>query len=671
MLMRLAKPWYRRPGPAVAALVLLAAGLLSTWMALRANTPTPRPSVAVAAAARPAFRPATRPPFKTLGRVTSGGVSVEFRARHLDSARAADEALREGDNVAFSFKVVDLSTGSASTGANPAAWIVPGSPGEASDDRLCTKKAASLISGDLFNRSTVDFNVYYVITLHDDSIAVYDPLFSFGGTKLLAQVPLGGQAGDWRLSPDGGRLFVSLPASGRVVVIDTKSWEQVKVLETGRASGRLGVQPDGHYLWVADGAGPPEGGPSGVTVIDVELLRVVAHVDTGRGRHALAFDDDSTRAFVTNFESGTVSIIDVRSLRKVFECATGQRPVSVDGSAKSGWAYVAHEGDGVVTAIDGQTGSVAARLTLAPGLGHLRIAPGGRYGLVLNSARKELSVFDVSTHRVVQHAAFRSEPGRVAFSETMAYVVHGDSLAVSLIPLAQIGAEGRPLPVSEIPVGRNALGRVGPADTVVQAPGEAAVLIAHPSDRAVYFHREGMNAPTGTFKVSTGEPRAVLALDRGLRERSEPGDYEAVATLPLPGDFDVVFFNRSPRVVHCFPLKVDVDPARARTRTEGRVDFDWIGPVGGINAGREVALRFRLRDPLDGAPRKDLAKVGLVVMLSPGVWHERATAVHQGDGVFERAFAPPEPGVYYVYLHDPAARVVGAERPLRVLHAGP
>ena len=120
--MRLAKPWYRRPGPAVAALLLLAAGLLSTWMALRANTPTPKPSVAVAAAARPAFRPATRPPFKTLGRVTSGGVSVEFRARHLDSARAADEALREGDNVALSFKVVDLSTGSASTGANPAAW---------------------------------------------------------------------------------------------------------------------------------------------------------------------------------------------------------------------------------------------------------------------------------------------------------------------------------------------------------------------------------------------------------------------------------------------------------------------------------------------------------------------------------------------------------------------
>jgi hypothetical protein len=669
--MPLAKLWSRRPKTAVAALLLPAAALLSTWLALRANTPAPRPSVAVAAAPRPVFKPVARPPFKTLGRVTSGGASVEFRARHLDPARAADETFREGENVAFSFKVVDLATGSPLPRANPAAWIVPGSPGAAADDRLCTKKAASLISGDLFNRSTVDFNVYYVLTLHDDSVAVYDPLFSFGGTKLLAQVPLGGLAGDWQLSPDGARLFVSIPASGRVVVIDTKSCEQVKILETDRASGRLGVQPDGHYLWVADGADPPGEGSSGVTVIDADVLGVAAHVDTGRGRHTLAFDNDSTLAFVTNFESGTVSVVDVRSLRKVRDCLTGRGPVSVDVSTRSGWAYVAHEGDGGVAAVDRRTGSIAARVTLAPGLSHLRIAPGGRYGLVLNPARKELSVFDVSTHRVVQRANFRSEPERLAFSETMAYVVHGDSPAVSLLPLAQVGAEGRPLPVSEIPVGRNALGRVGPAETVVQAPGEAAVLIAHPSDRAVYFHREGMNAPSGTFKVSTGEPRAVLALDRGLRERSEPGDYETVTTLPLPGDFDVVFFNRSPRVVHCFPLTVEVDPDRARARTEGRVEFDWIGPAGGVNAGREVVLRFRLLDPLARVPKTNLAKVGLVIMLSPGVWHERATAVHQGDGVFDLAFTPPEPGVYYVYLRDPSARVVGPERPLRVLHAGP
>jgi DNA-binding beta-propeller fold protein YncE len=667
--MPLAKPWFRSPRTAVVALLLLAATLLSTWLAIRASTPGLKP--AVAAASRPAFRPVARPNFKTLGRVTSGGAAVEFRARHLDPARADDEMFRAGENVAFSFKVVDLATGSPLPRANPAAWIVPGSPGAAADDRLCTKKAASLISGDLFNRSTVDFNVYYVLTLHDDSVAVYDPLFSFGGTKLLAQVPLGGLAGDWQLSPDGSRLFVSIPASGRVVIIDTKSWEQEKLLETGRAAGRLGLQPDGHYLWVADGADPRGDGSSGVTVIDADALRVAAHIDTGRGRHALAFDNDSTLAFVTNLESGTVSVVDVRSLRKVRDCLTGQTPVSVEVSTRSGWAYVAHEGEGGVAAVDGQTGSVAARVTLAPGLSQFRIAPGGRYGLVLNPARKELSVFDVSTHRVIQHANFRYEPGRLAFSETMAYVVHRDSPAVSLLPLAQVGTEGRPLPVSEIPVGRNALGRVGPAETVVQAPGEAAILIAHPSDRAVYFHREGMNAPSGTFKVSTGEPRAVLALDRGLRKRFELGDYETVATLPLPGDFDVVFFNRSPRVIHCFPLTVEVDPDRARARTEGRVEFDWIGPAGEVSTGREVALRFRLLDPLARAPKTDVAKVGLVIMRSPGVWHERVTASHQGDGVFELAFTPPEPGVYYVYLRDPAARVVGPERPLRVLHAGP
>jgi hypothetical protein len=311
---------------------------------------------------------------------------------------------------------------------------------------------------------------------------------------------------------------------------------------------------------------------------------------------------------------------------------------------------------------------------MAPGLNQVRFAPGGRYGFVLNPARRELAIFEAATQQVLQRATFSTEPQRVAFSEAMAYVLHRDSPSVSAILLDRVGSEGRPIPVSELPMGRNPLvqdGLATSAEPLVPAPGAGAILLAHPTDRAVYYYREGMNAPMGTFKVSTGQPRAVLALDRSLRERSEPGEYEAVVKLPEPGAFDVVFVLDNPRVVHCFPLQVEPDPVLARARTEGKVNFEWLAPTGELHAGHEQTLKFRLIAAADGSPRTGLDQVHVAAVLSPGSWQDSLQAVHAGDGVFQVRLIPPRAGAYYLYLRDPRAPLFGPARPLRVLYVAP
>ena len=49
------------------------------------------------------------------------------------------------------------------------------------------------------------------------------------------------------------------------------------------------------------------------------------------------------------------------------------------------------------------------------------------------------------------------------------------------------------------------------------------MLVANAADQAVYYYREGMAAPMGTFKTYSCEPLAVMVVDRSLRERSDEG----------------------------------------------------------------------------------------------------------------------------------------------------
>src|SRR5262249_5635565 len=156
-----------------------------------------------------------------------------------------------------------------------------------------------------------------------------------------------------------------------------------------------------------------------------------------------------------------------------------------------------------------------------------------------------------------------------------------------------------------------------------------------------------MSAPMGTFKVSTGEPRAVRTLDRSLRESAEPGEYETVITLPEPGAYDLVFLMNTPTVVHCFPFEVVADPALARARAEGKVNFQWLGSERGIQLGASLPVKFMLTDALGGLPKADIGQVDVDVILSPGIWRERVRATHQGGGLFLATFTPTRSGMYH------------------------
>jgi YVTN family beta-propeller protein len=589
------------------------------------------------------------------------GIAVELSVQRADGQPGPVLA---GDSARVRLSFRDTASGTPLSNLYPGAWMdLLGSGLQPGAD--CRKKVESFVGGALLSRPTLDLNVYYVLALNQDAtISVVDPLFGYGGSQLLAMVFLKSPGEDWALAAGGDRLFVSLPDSDRVAVVESATWKVVQEVETPPRPRRVGLQPDGQYLWVAH--------DSGVTVIDVRSLRQVASISTGRGSHDLAFSGDSRFAFVTNEADGTLSVIDVAKLARVRDVKVGSRPVSLAWSSQAGAVYVS-SADGTLTAVDGESAEPRARLKTEPGLGRIRFAPGDRLAFVVNPQLDTVHILDAASNRIVQTADVEDQPDQVAFSDELAYIRHRGSEIVLMVPLKTVGEAGRPVSLVDFPGGQHPPGRLPrptPADGIVQAPGATAVLVANPEDQVIYFYKEGMAAPMGHFRNYGKQPRAVKVVDRSLRE-VRPGVYETLARMGPSGDYDLALFIASPRLVHCFPVKVAENPALAAQREKQPLGVDFRFDRKEVKVGEDVRVRFRLTDPESGAPKPGLDDVLALTFLSPGLSQQRQWAADLGDGLYEITFRPQEEGLYYVFVEVASAGLQLKKSPPLTLFARP
>jgi len=72
----------------------------------------------------------------------------------------------------------------------------------------------------------LDLNSYYVIVMNKEgSLSIIDPLVSMvGKTSTLGMIRLRGPGSDWIKSQDEKRLFVSIPNTGHLAVVNTEAF---------------------------------------------------------------------------------------------------------------------------------------------------------------------------------------------------------------------------------------------------------------------------------------------------------------------------------------------------------------------------------------------------------------------------------------------------------------
>jgi YVTN family beta-propeller protein len=583
-------------------------------------------------------------PVATPQTFTAEGISIEFSVEPARSKKPT-----AGEDATVRFKISGTNGRVPLSSLRPVAWVDQRASNQVSDARVCREKVQSFLQSSFTKRPTVDLNAYFILALNNEpNISVIDPLSGFGGSKLYTLVVLKSPGEDWVLSSDNKRLYVSMPAVNQVAVIDVPSWKVITNVDAGATPSRLVLQHDGRYLWVGnDGVAENE---SGVTVIDTVAMKPVRHIHTGLGHHEIALNDDDTVAFVTNRETGTVSVIDVRKFEEVKKIGAGLRPVSLAYSALSKAVYIAYEGDGAIAVIGGAKHDVLARLESEPGLRSIRISPDGRYGFALNPSKNTVQVIDLSSNRVIHSVVAGEGADQITFSSQFAYVRSARSEFVSMIRLADLGKEAS---LTRFPAGQKAPAEARTsslADAIVPAPEDGAVLVANPADKMIYYYTEGMAAPMGSFQNYKRDPRALLVLDNSLRE-TQRGVYTTTLRVNGPGFYDVVFLLDSPRLINCFDLAVAENP-EAPAKPETAFKIDPMAKNALAKVGERFELRFRLVETKTGNPKKDLDDVRVLVFLAPGIWQQREEAKSVGEGIYEMSFVPPNPGVYYVFVQS-------------------
>jgi hypothetical protein len=194
-----------------------------------------------------------------------------------------------------------------------------------------------------------------------------------------------------------------------------------------------------------------------------------------------------------------------------------------------------------------------------------------------------------------------------------------------------------------------------------------------------------MAAPAGDLGERSMTPRALLVVDRTLRERN-PGIYETTATVRHGGLHQVVLFVDNPRLIHCFPLTVQ---ARAAGDSGGQAQRAAAGALPGeepvaasaivasletvagqrLAAGRTEVVHVRLARRDGGKAVAGVADLKLLVQSASGNWSQRGAARPLADGGYAATVAVPAPGLYYVYFECPSLGLTMRDSPRSVIAA--
>lgn len=579
------------------------------------------------------------------------GLSIVMDIEPVATAEHDAKLLQEGDDALLKLTVRDASSDEPVKGLHPALWMVRQDPQQKVPS--CREQINSYLQGRLAVQPEINLNSYFILVLNDKaSISVIDPLNGFGGSKLITRIMLNSPGEDWALSKDHKKLYVATPLSQEVAVIDTAVWKVLAFLPFDAAPKRLALQPDGRYLWIGFDAVDGDQSFAGVVTVDTEKDAVAKTIQTGTGRHDIAFSDDSRFAYVSNAKDSTITIIDTVKLAVTKAVKTDSAPVSLAFSELSKALYVASEGGQLLT-IDTSSQVISANTNLGVELKKLRFGNDGRWGFVLSRNGNKVFVIDSADNRLIHSIHIPGAPDQIAFSDAFAYVHSSASATVSMIQLDGIGKKDS-LPVTAFPAGQKAPGATA-SDAIAPTPERSAVAVANPADKSVYYYMEGMAAPMGSFENFGLAPMAVMVIDRSLRE-SPPGVYASTTQLPPAGVYSAAILLDTPPVFHCFAVNINPNSKTAKpTRQSAIVEYAINGKD--VVAGSTIQVKLKLNNLDNAEIKKPLTDLQVLIFRIPGLWQRRLlTRAINGD-TYQIDVTLPEAGVYQIFTQSPSLQL--------------
>jgi YVTN family beta-propeller protein len=250
----------------------------------------------------------------------------------------------------------------------------------------------------LASPSLADSGTLIVLNKSDNNVS----LINLATRKAVATIPTGAGPHEVAVSPNGKIAVVAnygtqqAPGSS-LTVIDIPGKTQTKTIDLGQYRRPHGIE------WLSgDQIVVTAEGNKAVLVVDIKTGAVVAAVTTDQNvSHMVVLARKSNKAFIANIGSGSVTVIDLKSQKKITDIPTGAGAEGIDISPDQKEVWVTNRAANTVSVIDVNTLKITATLESKDFPIRVKFAPGGKRVLVSNARSGDVAIFDATTKKEV------------------------------------------------------------------------------------------------------------------------------------------------------------------------------------------------------------------------------------------------------------------------------
>jgi YVTN family beta-propeller protein len=245
-----------------------------------------------------------------------------------------------------------------------------------------------------------------VLNKSDDTVSFID----LATRQVKATLPTGGGPHEVAVSDDGRTAVISnygdsAQPGKTLTVVDVPGKKVLRTIDLGNYSRPHGIE------WL-------QGDEVAVTVEANQALLIVG-VNDGKVKHAIAtgqlvshmvaISPKHRRAFTANIGSGTTTVIDLSTHRRITDVATGRGAEGIAVAPDGSEVWVTNRDVNTVSIIDPAALKVTA--TLEPGEVPIRVkfTPDGTRALVSNARSGDVAVFDTVTKQKIARIPMQQE----------------------------------------------------------------------------------------------------------------------------------------------------------------------------------------------------------------------------------------------------------------------
>jgi len=175
-----------------------------------------------------------------------------------------------------------------------------------------------------------------------------------------------------------------------------------------------------------------------VSVIDIATNTVSATITVGSGPRGVSVSLDGTKVYITNTTQNTVSVINTATNTVSATITVGSHPQGISVSPDGTKVYVANYSNNTVSVINTANNTVSGTIAVGNGPLGAFITPDGTKLYVANGGSNSVSVINTVTNTVSEVIPVGSGPRGVSVSPdgTLVYVANQSDHTVSVISVA-------------------------------------------------------------------------------------------------------------------------------------------------------------------------------------------------------------------------------------------